>query len=103
GAGIRAGRVTGVQTCALPIFGGVLRRQLAQEGDELPVGALVAVVAGAELAEAEVDAVVAAFQASFVPAAAAGAGEGAQPQKVERSEERRVGKERRARGSSEPA
>ena len=63
--------------------GGVLRRQLAQEGDELPVGALVAVVADAELAEAEVDAVVAAFQASFVPAAAAGAGEGAQPQKVE--------------------
>src|SRR5438270_187238 len=63
--------------------GGVLRRQLAQEGDELPVGALVAVVADAEVAEAEVDAVVAAFQASFVPAAAAGAGEGAQPQKVE--------------------
>ncbi len=63
--------------------GGVLRRQLAQEGDELPVGALVAVVADAEVAEAEVDAVVAAFQASFVPAAAAGAGEGAQPQKIE--------------------
>src|SRR5256886_4464224 len=63
--------------------GAVMRRQLAQEGDELPVGALVAVVADAEVAEAEVDAVVAAFQASFVPAAAAGAGEGAQPQKVE--------------------
>jgi len=62
---------------------GVLRRQLAQEGDELPVGALVAVVADAEVAESEVDAVVAAFQASFVPAAAAGAGEGAQPQKIE--------------------
>src|SRR5205085_2111762 len=30
--------------------GGVLRRQLAQEGDELPVGALVAVVADAEAA-----------------------------------------------------
>src|SRR2546421_828622 len=63
--------------------GGVLRRQLAQEGDELPVGALVAVVADAEVPEAEVDAVVAAFQASFVPAAAAGAGEGAQPLKIE--------------------
>src|SRR6267378_716602 len=48
--------------------GGVLRRQLAQEGDELPVGALIAVVADAEVPEGEVDAVVAAFQASFVPA-----------------------------------
>jgi len=63
--------------------GGVLRRQLAQEGDEMPVGALVAIVADAEVPEAEVDAVVAAFQASFVPAAAAGAGEGAQPLKIE--------------------
>jgi pyruvate dehydrogenase E2 component (dihydrolipoyllysine-residue acetyltransferase) len=63
--------------------GGVLRRQLAQEGDELPVGALVAVVADAGVPEAEVDAVVAAFQASFVPAAAAGAGEGPAPQKIE--------------------
>src|SRR5207237_1833859 len=63
--------------------GGVLRRQRAQEGDELHGGALVGVVADAEAAESEVDAVVAAFQASFVPAAAAGAGEGAQPQKIE--------------------
>jgi len=63
--------------------GGVLRRKLAQEGDELHVGALVAVVADPEVAESEVDAVVAAFQASFVPAAAAAAGEGAQPQKIE--------------------
>jgi len=62
---------------------GVLRRQLAQEGDELPVGALVAVVADAEVPEDEVDAVVAAFQASFVPAAAADAGEGPAPQKVD--------------------
>ena len=63
--------------------GGVLRRQLAQEGEELPVGALVAVVADAEVPEDEVDAVVAAFQASFVPAAAADAGEGPAPQKVD--------------------
>src|SRR5438552_16470609 len=63
--------------------GGVLRRKLAQEGDELHVGALVAVVADPDVAESEVDAVVAAFQASFVPAAAAAAGEGAQPQKIE--------------------
>jgi len=63
--------------------GGVLRRQLAQEGDELPVGALIAVVADAEVPEGEVDAVVAAFQASFVPATAADAGEGPAPQKVD--------------------
>jgi pyruvate dehydrogenase E2 component (dihydrolipoamide acetyltransferase) len=62
---------------------GVLRRQLAQEGDELPVGALVAIVADAEAQEAEIDAVVSAFQASFVPLAAGGAGEAAQPQKIE--------------------
>src|SRR6266850_2496083 len=53
--------------------GGVLRRQLAREGEELPVGALVAVVADAEVPEDEVDALVAAFQASFVPAAAGAA------------------------------
>src|SRR5882762_514723 len=63
--------------------GGVLRRQLAQEGDELPVGALIAVVADAEVPEGEVDAVVAAFQASFVPATAADAGAGPAPQKVD--------------------
>ena len=63
--------------------GGVLRRQLAQEGEELPVGALVAVVADAEVPEDEVDAVVAAFQASFVPAAAADAGEGPAPLKID--------------------
>jgi len=63
--------------------GGVLRRQLAQEGEELPVGALVAVVADADVPEEEVDAVVAAFQASFVPASAADAGEGPTPQKVD--------------------
>src|SRR3984893_10154928 len=52
---------------------GVLRRQLAQEGEELPVGALVAVIADAEVPEDEVDAVVAAFQASCGPAAACAA------------------------------
>jgi pyruvate dehydrogenase E2 component (dihydrolipoamide acetyltransferase) len=61
---------------------GVLRRRLAEEGDELPVGALVAVIAGADASDAEIDAVVAAFQASFVPAAAA-TGEGPAPEKIE--------------------
>jgi pyruvate dehydrogenase E2 component (dihydrolipoamide acetyltransferase) len=62
---------------------GVLRRQLAAEGDELPVGALVAVVADADVSENEIDATVAAFQASFVPRAAAGDGQGPAPKKID--------------------
>lgn len=62
---------------------GVLRRQLAAEGDELPVGALVAVVADADVSENEIDATVAAFRASFVPRAAAAGGGGPAPEKVD--------------------
>jgi pyruvate dehydrogenase E2 component (dihydrolipoyllysine-residue acetyltransferase) len=62
---------------------GVLRRQLAAEGDELPVGALVAVVADADVSQDEIDATVAAFQASFVPRAAAAGGGGPAPEKVD--------------------
>lgn len=62
---------------------GVLRRRLAEEGDELPVGALLAVVADAEATDAEIDAMVGAFQASFVPAAAAAGTEEPQPEKIE--------------------
>jgi len=62
---------------------GVLRRQLAAEGDELPVGALVAVVADADASEDEIDAAVAAFQASFEPRAAAAGGGGPAPEKVD--------------------
>jgi len=62
---------------------GVLRRRLAEEGDELAVGALVAVIADADASDAEIDAMVAAFQASFVPAAAAGGAEEPQPEKIE--------------------
>jgi pyruvate dehydrogenase E2 component (dihydrolipoamide acetyltransferase) len=62
---------------------GVLRRRLAAEGDVLPVGALVAVVADSEASDQEIDALVAAFQASFVPEAAAGGGEGPAPVKVD--------------------
>jgi len=51
-------------------FDGILRRQIAQEGETLPVGALVAVVADAETADAEIDAGVEAFQRDFVPASA---------------------------------
>jgi pyruvate dehydrogenase E2 component (dihydrolipoamide acetyltransferase) len=46
---------------------GVLRRRVASPGETIPVGGLLGVVAGAEVADAEVDAFVADFQASFVP------------------------------------
>jgi pyruvate dehydrogenase E2 component (dihydrolipoamide acetyltransferase) len=44
---------------------GVLRRILGQPGETLPVGALMAVLAEPEVAEAEVDAFVAEFQSRF--------------------------------------
>lgn len=46
---------------------GVVRRILAQPDDELPVGALLAVVSDEEVTDAEIDAHVAKFQASFTP------------------------------------
>jgi pyruvate dehydrogenase E2 component (dihydrolipoamide acetyltransferase) len=61
---------------------GVLRRRVASEGDVIPVGGLLGVIAEAAVADAEVDAFVADFQASFVP----GESEedaGAQPETVE--------------------
>jgi pyruvate dehydrogenase E2 component (dihydrolipoamide acetyltransferase) len=47
--------------------GGTLRRIIAQEGETLPVGSLIAVVADAEVADAEVDAFITEFQANFTP------------------------------------
>lgn len=49
---------------------GVLRRRIAQVGEELPVGALLGVIADASVPDAEIDAFVEEFQASFVPGAA---------------------------------
>ncbi|MGB3955208.1 MAG: biotin/lipoyl-containing protein [Brooklawnia sp.] len=46
---------------------GVVRRIIAEEDDELPVGALLAVVSDEEVSEAEIDAHIAEFQANFVP------------------------------------
>jgi pyruvate dehydrogenase E2 component (dihydrolipoamide acetyltransferase) len=62
---------------------GVLRRQLAAEGDELPVGALVAVVADPDASDAEIEATVAAFQATFVPRADEEGGGGPSPEKID--------------------
>jgi pyruvate dehydrogenase E2 component (dihydrolipoyllysine-residue acetyltransferase) len=46
---------------------GVLRRRVAAEGDVVPVGGLLGVVADPEVPDADIDAFVAEFQASFVP------------------------------------
>jgi pyruvate dehydrogenase E2 component (dihydrolipoamide acetyltransferase) len=64
-------------------FEGVLRRQIAQEGETLPVGALLGVVADVEAADADIDAAVADFQRDFVPAAAADGDAGPQPEKAQ--------------------
>jgi pyruvate dehydrogenase E2 component (dihydrolipoamide acetyltransferase) len=47
--------------------GGVLRRKVAGADQTLPVGALLGVLAGADTAEADIDAYIEAFQASYVP------------------------------------
>jgi pyruvate dehydrogenase E2 component (dihydrolipoamide acetyltransferase) len=47
---------------------GILRRRVAAEGDVIPVGGLLGVIADASVPDADIDAFVADFQASFVPA-----------------------------------
>jgi len=46
---------------------GVLRRRVAGEGDVLPVGGLLAVIADASVPDDDIDAYVEEFQANFVP------------------------------------
>jgi pyruvate dehydrogenase E2 component (dihydrolipoamide acetyltransferase) len=46
---------------------GVLRRQVAKEGDVLPVGGLLGVIADASVPDEELDAYIEEFQATFVP------------------------------------
>ena len=50
-----------------PGMSGILRRQVAAQNDVLPVGALLGVIADAEVADAEIDALIAEFQSTFVP------------------------------------
>ncbi len=61
---------------------GVLRRRVAEEGEVLPVGGLLAVIAPAEVPDSEIDAFVEEFQESFDPEVAAEAG-GPKPETVE--------------------
>ncbi|QIN81974.1 acetoin dehydrogenase dihydrolipoyllysine-residue acetyltransferase subunit [Rubrobacter tropicus] len=61
---------------------GVLRRRVAKEGEVLPVGGLLGVIAPADVPDSEVDAFVEEFQETFDPAEAAEAG-GPEPETVE--------------------
>ncbi|RFU49461.1 acetoin dehydrogenase dihydrolipoyllysine-residue acetyltransferase subunit [Paraburkholderia sp. DHOC27] len=62
-------------------FDGTLRKQVAQEGDTLPIGALLGVVADAETSDADIEDAVAAFQRDFVPLTADTSDAGPQPEK----------------------
>ncbi|NMG73903.1 acetoin dehydrogenase dihydrolipoyllysine-residue acetyltransferase subunit [Aromatoleum diolicum] len=62
---------------------GVLRRQSAGEGDVLPVGGLLGIVADADVADAEIDAAVADFMANFTPATGDEEDAGPSPEKIE--------------------
>ena len=62
---------------------GPLRRRLVGEGETVPVGALLAVVADASIADDAIDAFVADFQASFAESAAAAEASGPEPEFVE--------------------
>jgi pyruvate dehydrogenase E2 component (dihydrolipoamide acetyltransferase) len=64
--------------------GGVLRRHVAPEQVDLPVGALIAVVADEAVPDAEIDAFIARFQAEFAEHVSAAAAEAApEPQKID--------------------
>jgi pyruvate dehydrogenase E2 component (dihydrolipoamide acetyltransferase) len=63
---------------------GVLRRRVAQVGETLPVGALLAVLAEEEVPDADIDAFVAKFAAEFVPESVSESGaEALKPQMAE--------------------
>ena len=61
---------------------GPVRRLVASEGETLPVGALLAVVADPTVSDAEIDAYIAEFQANFVPEEDGG-DDGPEPETIE--------------------
>ena len=61
---------------------GVLRRQVAQADEVLPVGALLGVIADKDVDDALIDELIARFQAEFVPPSADDADSGPQTQTV---------------------
>jgi pyruvate dehydrogenase E2 component (dihydrolipoamide acetyltransferase) len=62
---------------------GVLRRRVANEGEVLPVGGLLAVIAPSDVPDEEIDSFVEEFQQSFDPEEAAAEAAGPQPETVE--------------------
>ncbi|AZC24172.1 acetoin dehydrogenase dihydrolipoyllysine-residue acetyltransferase subunit [Pseudomonas sessilinigenes] len=64
-------------------FSGILRRQVARQDQTLAVGALLGIVVEGEASDAEIDAVIERFQASFVPGDSAAEDSGPAPQKIE--------------------
>lgn len=62
---------------------GVLRRKVASLGDELPIGALLGIVADASVPEADIDAAVEKFLADYVPPAAGEGAEADRPELIE--------------------
>ena len=72
-------------------IGGTVRRRVAGEGETVPVGALLAVVAEADTDEVAIDAFVADFQEAFKEQLAAAASAGAlEPETVELEDGRRI-------------
>jgi pyruvate dehydrogenase E2 component (dihydrolipoamide acetyltransferase) len=75
GSAVRAGQeIMEIETTKITnVFeapaGGTLRRQVVPEGATVPVGGLLAVLAGDDVSESEIDAFIARFQAEFVPPA----------------------------------
>jgi pyruvate dehydrogenase E2 component (dihydrolipoamide acetyltransferase) len=65
-AEVETEKINGVVECPAA---GVLRRRVAQVGDVVPVGGLLGVLADLSVPDAEIDAFVAEFQATFVPEA----------------------------------
>jgi pyruvate dehydrogenase E2 component (dihydrolipoamide acetyltransferase) len=62
---------------------GVLRRRVAEEGEVLPVGGLLGVIAPSDVHDEEIDAYVEEFQENFDPEEAAAEAGGPEPQTVE--------------------
>ena len=69
---------------------GILRRRVADEGDVVPVGGLLGVIAPADVPEDEIDSYVEEFQASFDPEEAAEEAAGPQPEMAELPDGRRL-------------
>ncbi len=62
---------------------GVLRRRVAEEGDVVPVGGILGVIAPSDVSEENIDSYVEEFQASFDPEEAAEEAGGPEPEKID--------------------